>query len=225
MNNMKNNKIVLDFLKDLSQNNSKDWMDANRDKYTTAKECWLNEVRETLKMLCKLDSKYFGRFEPKNCISRITNNRMFNPTLPIYKDYFTFSVMDKTDMFSPLHISIGVGNSFVGCGYHNPDKQTLKNIRDAIDYDGQLFRDILENKTFKSFFGGLSNFTEPLKTSPQGYAKDHPFVEYLRYKNYTVAHSLTRKEIESDNFVEIIEKCYVLTKTFRNYLKRANSIS
>ncbi len=221
---MKNNTIVLKFLKDLSQNNSKEWMDSNRERYSAAKECWLNEVKELLKMLCKHDKEHFGGFDPKNCISRITNNRMYNPNLPIYKDFFTFSVMDKTDMFSPLHISVGVENSFVGCGYHNPDKQTLKNIRDAIDFDGQTLKDILENNKFKTFFGGLSNFTEPLKTSPQGYAKDHPFVEYLRYKNYTVLHNLTRKEIESDHFLEIIEQSYILTEPFRNYLKKANSI-
>jgi uncharacterized protein (TIGR02453 family) len=221
---MNNNQIVLNFLKDLSQNNSKEWMDDNRDRYVTAKECWLNEVREILKMLCRYDKKYFTDFEPKSCISRITNNRMYNSNLPIYKDYFTFSVMDKTDMFSPLHISVGIENSFVGCGYHNPDKQTLKNIRDAIDYDGKSLNDILENKKFKSFFGGLSNFTEPLKTSPQGYAKDHPFVKYLRYKNFIVSHSLTKKDIESNNFLAIVENSYVLSETFRNYLKKANSI-
>lgn len=132
--------------------------------------------------------------------------------------------MDKTDIFSPLHISVGAENSFVGCGYHSPDKQTLKNIRDAIDYDGQSLKNIFENKKFKSFFGGLSNFTEPLKTSPQGYAKDHPFVEFLRYKNYTVSHNLTKKDIEGDNFLEIIEQSYILSEPFRDYLKKANSI-
>jgi uncharacterized protein (TIGR02453 family) len=221
---MKNNKIVLNFLKDLSQNNSKEWMDTNRERYIIAKECWLNQVQEILQMLFKYDNEYFSRFDPKNCISRITNNRMYNPNLPLYKDFFTFSVMDKTDIFSPLHISVGAENSFVGCGYHNPDKQTLKNIRDAIDYDGQSLKDILENKKFKSFFGGLSNFTEPLKTSPQGYAKDHPFVEYLRYKNFTVSHNLTAKDIQGDNFMEIIEQSYILSEPFRNYLKKANSM-
>lgn len=224
MKNMNNYKIVLNFLEDLSKNNSKEWMDANRAKYLNAKECWLKEVQKILTMLCKHDNKYFSQLEPKNCISRIANNRMFNPDLPTYKTYFTFSVMDKSDIFSPLHLSVGIENSFVGCGYHNPDKQTLTNIREAIDYDGQSLKDILENKEFKSFFGGLNNYTEPLKTSPKGYAKDHPCVEYLRYKTFVVARDLTQKEIVSDNFLDIIEQSYILTGRFREYLKKANSI-
>lgn len=220
---MSNKQAILEFLKDLSQNNSKEWMDANRDKYIFAKEAWLEEVQQILTLLGKFDQSYFVQFKPKDCISRITNNRMFNPNLPVYKDFFTFSIMDKTDVFSPLHISVGVESSFVGCGYHNPEKQTLKNIRDAIDYDGKSLQDILENKPFKNFFGGLSNFTEPLKTSPKGYDKDHPFVEYLRYKNYTVARNLTHEEFVGDNFMTLVEQAYELSTTFRDYLKKANS--
>jgi uncharacterized protein (TIGR02453 family) len=221
---MKNKKAILDFLKDLSKNNSKEWMDDNRDRYIFAKDAWLEEVQQILTYLKKFDNSYFDHFKPKDCISRITNNRMYNPNLPVYKDFFTFSIMDKTDMFSPLHISIGVENSFIGCGYHNPDKETLKNIRDAIDYDGKSLKAILEKKQFKEFFGGLSNFTEPLKTSPKGYDKDHPFVEYLRYKSYTVLRNLTHKEFIDDNFINIVGQAYELSTPFRDYLKKANSL-
>jgi uncharacterized protein (TIGR02453 family) len=221
---MNNKKAILDFLKDLSNNNRKEWMDDNRDRYVFAKDAWLEEVQQILTLLKKIDKSYFEKFKPKDCISRITNNRMYNPNLPVYKNFFTFSIMDKTDMFSPLHISIGVENSFIGCGYHNPDKETLKNIRDAIDYDGKSLQAILEKKKFKEFFGGLSNFTQPLKTSPKGYDKDHPFVEYLRYKNYTVLRNLTHKEFLDDNFIKEVEQAYELSTPFRDYLKKANSL-
>lgn len=220
---MSNKQAILDFLKDLNQNNTKEWMDANRDRYVFAKDAWLEEVQQILTLLGKFDQNYFIQFKPKDCISRITNNRIFNPNLPIYKDFLTFSIMDKTDIFSPLHISVGAESSFIGCGYHSPEKQTLKNIRDAIDYDGKSLHDILENKPFKDFFGGLSNFTEPLKTSPKGYDKDHPFVEYLRYKNYTVARNLTHEEFVGNNFLTLVEQAYELSTPFRDYLKKASS--
>ncbi len=218
-----NKQIILDFLTDLSQNNSKEWMDANRKRYHTAKENWLLEIQKILTMLSKHDHS-LNELEPKKCISRITNNRMYNQNLPVYKDYFTFSIMDKSDAFSPLHISIGVQNSFIGCGYHNPDKNTLKNIRDGIDYEGQVLKDILEDKTFNNFFGGLSDFTPTLKTSPRGYAKDHEFVEYLRYKAFTVGRDLTHEEFVGDNFIELVEEAYLVAEPFRNFLKKANSI-
>jgi uncharacterized protein (TIGR02453 family) len=221
---MNNKQLILDFLKDLRNNNSKEWMDANRNRYTTAKELWLEEVQQILSLLGTFDSKYFHKFKPKDCISRITNNRIFKPNLPTYKDFFTFSIMDKTDGFSPLHMSIGNEGSFVGCGYHNPDKQTLKNIRDAIDYDGKSFHDIFENKSFKNFFGGLSTFTEPLKTAPKGYAKDHMFVEFLRYKNFCVDRKISEEEFLGNHFHTLIAQAYELSIDFREFLKKANSI-
>jgi uncharacterized protein (TIGR02453 family) len=216
-------KEIFCFLKDLLQNNSKAWMDDNRHRYTQAKAIWLTEIEKILDFLRNDDSAYFGRFEAKDCISRITNNRMYKPDLPPYKDYFTFSVMDKSDIFSPIHISVGAENSFVGCGYHNPDKETLKNIRGAIDYEGEVLQEILEEKDFKAFFGGLSDYNEKLKTSPKGYAKDHPFVEYLRFKNFTIMRSLTETEVISDEFIEIVKKAYILSKPFQAFLKKANS--
>ncbi len=65
---------ILNFLKDLQQNNSKLWMDANRERYNAAKEMWLAEVKKLLEILSKHDYEHFSQFEPKQCISRITNN-------------------------------------------------------------------------------------------------------------------------------------------------------
>jgi hypothetical protein len=175
---MKNNRIILDFLKDLNQNNSKEWMDANRDKYIAAKECWLNEVQKILRMLCRYDNDYFIRFDPKKCISRITNNRMYNPNLPLYKDYFSFSIMDKSDMFSPLHISVGVENSFVDCGYH---EMTLSGGADKFkrfidqelipkltrEYEIDIDRSVICGHSFGGYFTlyyGLKSIEENLFT-------------------------------------------------------------
>jgi uncharacterized protein (TIGR02453 family) len=198
-------------------------MDENRKRYEIAKDLWFLEVQNILDILSKYDANHI-KLKPKNCISRITNNRLFHKNLPIYKYFFTFSLMEGMDYFSPLHISFGVNGSFVGGGYHNPDKQTLSNIRDAMDYEGQILKDILEYDEFKKFFGGLSTFTEPLKTSPKGYPQDHPFVDYLRYKNYCVDRKLQEEDLISDNFMNIIEHSYQLSRPFRAFLKRAKLI-
>ncbi len=221
---MNHREIVLAFLKELQANNHKEWMDAHRDKYHHAKACWLEVVQQILDILNKHEDNLYHHLEPKNCISRITNNRMYRPDMPIYKDYFTFSVMDKADVFSPMHLSVGAESSFIGCGYHNPDNQTLKNIRDAIDFEGALLQDILESKDFKDFYGGLSTYKQPLKTSPKGYDKDHPYVDYLRHKEFTIMKNLTHREIVGEHFFTIVEQSYVISKSFRDFLRKANSI-
>lgn len=221
---MQSNQIVLQFLSKLSQNNSKEWMDANRNQYHLAKENWLAQVQELLDMLCQHDPAYFQTYKPKQCISRITNNRMFRPDLPPYKNHFNFSVMDKADGFSPLHISVGGDYSFIGCGYHHPDSDMLKSIRSAIDYNGGQLKAIMEDEDFVRLFGGMSNFSEQLKTSPRGYSKDHEFIDLLRYKSFTIAREISEEEIISDDFTSIVEETYLAAKPFGAYLKEATSV-
>lgn len=199
-------------------------MDENRARYKSAKEIWLSEIEEILNRLSLHDPTYYTNFRPKDTISRINNNRRFNKELPLYKHYFTFSVMDKSDHFSPIHISVGPGSSFVGCGYHNPDKDMLKKIRDAIDYNGEVLLKILQEPGFHNFFGGLSDYAKKLKTSPKGFSNEHPFVELLRYKSFIISKDLSEEEVIGSDFIEIVEKSYVLSKPFREYLKEAGSV-
>lgn len=215
---------IFNFLRALSENNHKDWMDVHREAYHEAKAIWLSEIETILKLLGKYDPTIPLRYRPKDTISRINNNRRFQPDKPVYKDYFTFSIMDETDAFSPLYIMIGASGSFIGTGYHQPDNNTLNNIRDAIDYEGQELIDILDHEAFKSFFGGLSDYSGKLKTAPRGFDKDHEFVELLRYKNFVVSRDLTEEEVISREFIDIIEKAYIISEPFRSFLKKANSL-
>jgi uncharacterized protein (DUF2461 family) len=49
---------------------------------------------------------------------------------------------------------------------------------------------------------------EKLKTSPKGYPKDHPYIELLRYKSYTVARYVTDRQISApDSYDMIIKTC------------------
>lgn len=221
---MANKKQIISFLKALKANNSKEWMDNNRSEYHTAKDNWLDEIQQILRRLSVHNQAYFSLLKPKDTISRINNNRRFNQNLPVYKNYFTFSVMDKSDLFSPLHLSIGAESSFVGVGYHSPEKEQLQSIREAIDYDGQELQDILEEKSFVDFYGGISDYSKKLKTSPHGYSNDHKYVDLLRYKSFVVSRNLSEGEFLSDQFIDIIERAYLVSQPFRAFLKKATSV-
>ncbi len=219
------NRQIFNFLTDLDHNNSKEWMDENRQRYNQAKNIWLKVAENILFVLGKHNPHLLQEFRPKDTISRITNNRRFQPDKPVYKDYFTFSIMDKPDAFSAIHISVGASGSFIGCGYHRPDRTVLKNIREAIDFEGEKLAGILNQKEFKTFFGGLSDFSGTLKTVPRGYDKNHAYAHYLRYNSYVIMKNLTEEEVISDRFIDTVEKAYVLSKPFSDFLKRANSLN
>lgn len=215
---------IFQFLRDLQVNNNKEWMDANRHRYQEAKDIWLADIQKILNLLGKYDAYIPEQNKPKDTISRINNNRRFQPDKPVYKDNFTFTIMDKSDDFCPIHISIGATHSFMGCGYPMPEKDTLQNIREGIDYEGKVLHDILNDAEFKIHFSGLSDYGGTLKTAPKGFDKEHPYIELLRYRSYVIERKLTDDEVVSDGFFEMIEKAYVASKPFQAFLKKTTSI-
>lgn len=212
---------IYDFLRDLTDNNSKEWMDENRDRYHEAKGIWLDEIAKILDRLAEHDPIY-EKIKPKDTIMRINNNRMFHPDRPVYKDNFAFSPSGKDDPALYLHVS--PSESFVGGGVYHPDNKTLKQIRGAIDYDGAELLKITQKKSFQGFYAGLDEDPDKLKTSPKGYDQDHEHIELLRRKNFTATHRLTQQEVISDELVDLVEQAYLEIKPLNDYLKRAMEV-
>lgn len=215
-------EYIFRFLRDLRKNNSKDWMDANRNRYEKAKTCWLDEIEKILERLAKHDSG-FSQVKPKDAIERINNNLMYHPEKPTYKDHFGCEPKSVKNQ-GAVYIAVGPSQSFIGGGMHNPEKESLDKVRKAIDYDGHKLHDIIESKDIQDYFEGLSKDPKKLKTSPKGYSQDHEHIELLRRKNFTVMKQLTEDEVTGDEFINIIEKAYLKMKPLNDYLGRAMSV-
>lgn len=77
-----NTKVILDFLSDLSSNNSKEWMDQNRSRYTEVRNIWMAEVELFLRSLSRFDER-LESVQAKETVHRINNNRRFQPDKPL----------------------------------------------------------------------------------------------------------------------------------------------
>lgn len=212
---------IFRFLKDLKNNNSKEWMDENRDRYQTMKERWLYEIELILQRLSQHNSQ-FEKVNPKKTLSRINNNRRFHPDKQTYKDRITCSPAGrKAYDISTFFISIGSGESFIGGGIYHPPKELLENIRAAIDYDGKQLRQVLNEKNFVSFYGGLNVYDDKLVTSPQNYDKNHEFIDLINHKSFTATISLTEAQVISDSFIDLVEEAYLKFKPLDDFLVKA----
>ncbi len=209
------------FLKTLEQNNSKEWMDANRKWYYEVRDAyisWLNELNLTI---AGFDNDYFDS-PGKKGINRINNNLMFHPNKPIYKDHFGAG-LDKAPNTADFYIEVGPNKSFLAGGLWRPEPKILKSVREAIDYDGEQLEKILSKKSFKETFGSLYE-DEKLKSAPKGYSNDHPHIRLLRHKTFAVLHSLDQKEVFQKNFKDKIIAVYKEMLPFRRYLNQAISV-
>lgn len=210
---------IFDFLRDLRENNSKEWMDEHRQRYHNAKDAWLEEVDRYLKRLSQHDAR-LEKLKPKECIMRINNNNVFHPDKPTYKDNFGFDPYRGPGQVS-FYLHLSPSGSFVAGGLYHPDRDQLKAVREAIDYDGHKLQKLMAKRDFDDYFGGFGETDDALKTSPRDYSIDHEHIEMLRLKSFVVLHDLTQEEIISDDFIDELEKAFVLIQPFNDYLRKA----
>lgn len=216
-----NFKKLFQFLEELQQNNSKDWMDDNRGRYHEIRDNYRQWLIQLDVELSEIDPDYYPT-PKKKILNRINNNLLYHPNKPIYKDHFGAG-LDKKPNTSDFYIHLGINESFLAGGFYKPKPQTLKSIRDAIDYDGEEFKAIINKPSFKETFGDMMQ-DDMLKTSPKGYSKDHEHIDLLRYKSFAVMHKLTKKEILDSNFKIHIKKVYLEMLAFRRYLNKAVTV-
>ncbi|WP_394750518.1 DUF2461 domain-containing protein [Spongiimicrobium salis] len=212
---------LFDFLYQLEKHNTKEWMDANRKWYTRIRNShiqWLDHINDTL---ADIDPDYYDT-PGKKGINRINNNLMFHPNKPIYKDHFGAGV-DKAPGSADFYIEIGLKQCLFAGGYWRPDSKTLKSIREAIDYDGDEFMEIIHKKSFVDTFGALYE-DQKLKNAPKGFPADHPHIEILKHKTFAVVQNLTQEEVLQKNFNERLIATYKEMLPFRRYLNRAVTV-
>ncbi|MCH4821667.1 DUF2461 domain-containing protein [Gramella lutea] len=212
---------LFQFLRNLNKNNHKEWMDEHRKQYHEVRDFYIKWLNEMDIKLAAVDPDY-SPTTGKQAINRINNNLLFHPDKPIYKDHFGAG-LDKEKGKGDFYIHIGINGSFVAGGFYKPKKQILDSIRAAIDYNGNEFKKILREKSFKETFGGLME-EEKLKTAPKGYSQDHEHIDLLRNKSFAVMHELTQKEIMEDDFQEKLVDIYKKMLPFRNYLNHAITV-
>jgi uncharacterized protein (TIGR02453 family) len=212
---------LFNFLEELQQNNNKDWMDANRNWYEEVRDSfigWLDTMNDSLSAL---DPDYY--YTPgKKAINRINNNLLFHPNRPVYKDHFGAG-LDQLSKQGDFYIELGVNGSFAGGGYWHPSSGILRSIRDAIDYDGERFKAILNKVSFKETFNGLIP-SDALKTAPKGFTSDHPHIELLRMKSFAAVRNFSKKEVTAPDFNEKVLTTYMELLPFRRYLNKAVTV-
>lgn len=213
---------LFDFLETLNKNNTKAWMDEHRDWYTTVKSDYVKWLEDLDLQLSKIDENYYSS-SGKKAINRINNNLLFHPHKPTYKDHFGAG-LDKRPKTGDFYIHLGIEEIFVAGGFYKPKPENLKSIREAIDYNGDEFKKIINSDTFQKHFGGLMEDKDQLKTSPKGFSQDHKHIDLLRLKSFAAMKPFERKDVLADDFKNQVIETYKAMLPFRRYLNKAVTV-
>ena len=174
------------FLRELRENNERDWFNANKARYE-------HDVREPMLAFIRDFAPHLARLGPHmqadarqsgGSLFRIFRDTRFSADKSPYKTTVgvQFRHEDAASPHAPgFYLHLEPGRVFVGAGIWRPDSGGLGAIRDAIVRDGRRWQAAL---AAKGFAGTFTLSGDSLTRAPRGYDAGHPLVEDLKRKDF-----------------------------------------
>lgn len=202
---------LFSFFTDLQQNNNRDWFTAHKPTFKTL-ETQVKSFGELLKDRLN-QHDHIDRFK----LFRIYRDVRFSKDKTPYKTHFGLTWHRTKPLYrGGYYLHLSPNNNFLACGFWDPNPADLKRIRQEIDIDGKEYRAILNNKTFCRVWGELQG--EAVKTAPKGYAKDHPQIDLLRFKQHIFTIKYTDDEVYQADFLDRADSALKAVRPFVDYM-------
>ena len=208
-------KASLDFLKDLAKHNDRDWFNNNKNRYTAAHENMAAFADDLLAEMNKHDN--IETESGKKSMYRIYRDVRFSKEKIPFNTHWSGGFRRATKQLrGGYYFHIQPGGSFVAGGFWGPNPADLQRIRQDIDANYTDLEKILAGKSLKSTFGEMRG--DKVISAPRGYAKDHPGIDLLRYKQFILRHDFTDAEVLSPSFAKAASDTYKKMRPFLNYM-------
>ena len=126
---------ILNFLKDLEANNTREWFDQNKDRYDKTRRQFLAVAEILIHEIRKFDEE-IPLLNPKDCVFRIFRDVRFSKDKsPFKSNYGCFIARGgKKSGFAGYYLHIQPGECFISGGIYMPSPEHLQAIRQEIYY-------------------------------------------------------------------------------------------
>ena len=203
-------KQVLEFLKRLAKNNNREWFTENKKLFEEVKSMAFSEFSEIYNQLSQTDVLEQMK------MYRIYRDVRFSTDKTPYKTHLAlYAGRQKPDYRGGYYLHIEPGNSFLGVGFFDPNKEDLLRIRKEIEMDSEL-EEILNSKEIKNTFGNLIG--EEVKTAPKGFDKNHERIHLIKKKQFLLTHKFTDQEVLSSDFPQKVADVFKKSRPFVDYM-------
>ena len=200
---------TLEFLKELVDNNNREWFQVNKARFDQARQNLIEFTAVLIEKLHKVDPSVSADLDPKKCVMRIYRDIRFSKNKTPYKNNFGVSLPTLGSKLGGVeyYMQIQPGKSFIAGGYWMPEAEHLKAIRQEIDYNAADLKKTIDDPTFVKLFGEFRK-QDQLKTVPRDYSAENENIDLLKLKSFIVFHQFTDKEILSPKAADaIVDMC------------------
>lgn len=219
-------KDILEFLRDLAQNNNKEWFTTNKDRYKSILQKWYDFCEELIMEIGKYD-RDIANLTIKDCTYRIYRDTRFSKDKRPYKTHLGVFLArgGKKSMHAGYYFHIGTegdGNypngHMLAAGNYCYDPKAIKILREDISYGWEEFKSVVLDVADSAF---ELNMEDALKRVPKGYRADAPYADFMRMKSYGLMMSIDDEFITAPELAQRVAALFKTTKPMVDYINRA----
>lgn len=213
---------ILNYLSELSQNNSREWYHAHKEDYKSANARFEELLQELILGIGSFDHSVIHN-APKDLTFKLVRDTRFSHDKSPYNPAFRahISSMGKLPVPVGYYIMIKPGNqSFLGGGlFADMFKEATSMVRDYIVSHPDEWDKLIHSPEFTTYFTVKGT---ALKNVPGGYEKEHPQAEYLKFKSWYLEYPVSDEALQDgEKFLAEAQKVFKAMKPFNDYLNKA----
>ncbi|NLZ72924.1 MAG: TIGR02453 family protein [Bacteroidales bacterium] len=211
---------ILQYLKDLSVHNNREWFETNKIRYEEARGDFLELLSHILLRISSFDSDVLS-IKPEDCIFRIHRDLRFSFDKTPYKTHFGgyINSYGRKAPQSGYYIHLEPENCFLGGGSLYIPTHLLYKIRMNILTHIDEYIDIVEDPAFKHYFPEIG--FQRLKSAPRGFSKNNPHLKYIQPKDFLISYSICDSFFNQDKAMNQFEEILQQAKRLADFINFA----
>lgn len=216
-----NNRILLDYLAELSANNNREWYHAHKKENKEATAQFEELVQRLIYGIGTFDQSVLHNI-PKELTFKLVRDTRFSHDKSPYNPSFRAHISSMGKLPVPVGYYVMIkpdGGTFLGGGlFADMFSSATGMVRDYIAAHPDEWNDIISAQEFKKYFTVKGT---ALKNVPAGYDKEHPQAEYLKYKSWYLEYFLSDEEVCDEAFLQKSVGIFKAMKPFNDFLNKA----
>ncbi len=206
------------FLRELKQNNNRDWFQANKQRYETKlKQPMLQFIADFAPELKKIHPRFVADPKPSGgSMFRIYRDIRFSEDKSPYKTqvsaHFQHHRSGKDVHVPGFYLHLEPGMCFGAAGIWHPDARTLIMIRKAIVNRLQDWQKVRKKIQLEG---------DRLVRPPKGFSADHPAIEDLKHKDFVSSVYFEEGRVCGPNFMSDVVTGYKRILPLVEFLTKA----
>jgi uncharacterized protein (TIGR02453 family) len=216
-------KEFFEFLKELKQNNNREWFQANKERYkSVVQDQLLRFISDFAKPLHDISREFVADPRPSGgSMFRVYRDVRFSKDKSPYKTHAAAQFRHRAgkDAHAPgFYLHLEPGNVFVGAGSWHPGAEALGAIRSAIADKPKKWQKVLNEPGFAESHKLVG---ESLKRPPRGFDPDHPLIEEIKRKDFISVENFSQTKACSAGFIDLVAESFRTAAPLVRFLTEA----